>query len=57
VQNPEAECFDSPPIDYSSPYDLRARLSIIGKQIINYSREADDTVLKLAQGLIIPDPN
>jgi len=55
VQNPEAECYDSPPIDYSCAYNLGSRLSIIGQQIINYSREADDAVLKLAQQLIIPE--
>ena len=55
VQNPEAECFDPPPIDYSRPYDLNDRLSIIGQQIINYSREADDAVLKMASELIISE--
>lgn len=51
VQNPEADCFDPPPIEYNRAYSLTDRLSIIGQQIINYSREANEKTLKLATRL------
>lgn len=52
IQNPEAECFDPPPLDFDKPISLQQRLSLIGQQIINYSREASQELLKLAQWLV-----
>jgi hypothetical protein len=51
VQNPEAECYDPPPMDLEKPLSLRSRLSLIGQQIIHYSRTADHELLKLANQL------
>lgn len=51
VQNPDSECFD-PPLDLDRPFSLVERLSLIGQQIINYSREANDNELEFAQSLV-----
>ena len=48
IQNPEAECLDPPPLDFTKPFSLDQRLQLIGQQIVNYSREADSELLKLA---------
>ena len=41
-----------PPMDFSKPFTLQQRLSAIGQQIVDYSREADDALLNLAGSLI-----
>lgn len=43
---------DDPPLDLSEPLSISQRLSIVGQQIINYSREADDDLLRIAASLI-----
>jgi hypothetical protein len=42
-----------PPMDFSNPFSLKQRLSVIGQQIIDYSREADEAMLNLAASLIV----
>ena len=48
VQEAAAECIDGPPLDLTSPLPLANRIRIIGQQIIDYSREADEEFLRLA---------
>ena len=53
VQRAGAELIeDDPPLDLSEPLSISQRLSIVGQQIINYSREADDDLLRIAASLI-----
>lgn len=52
TQNPESECYDPPPLELSQAYDLSQRLAIIGQQIYNYSRDADEKLLSLANQLM-----
>jgi hypothetical protein len=53
VQRAGAELIEEdPPLDLSKPLPVNQRLSIIGQQIINYSREADDDLLRIAASLI-----
>lgn len=51
IQNPEAECLDPPPMDFSKPFSLEQRLSLIGQQIIDYARDADPELLEFASAL------
>lgn len=48
VQEASAECIDGPPLDLTVPLTLANRIRIIGQQIIDYSREADEDFLRLA---------
>ena len=41
LQNPEVECFDPPPMDFSRPFPLAERLTLIANQIVNYARTDD----------------
>lgn len=52
VQNPEAECFDPPPMDFTNPFSLQQRISLVGQQIIDYARGANNDLLRLASSLI-----
>ena len=52
IQNPEAECFDPPAMDFNNPLRLKRRLQIIGQQILDYSRQATEADLRLAQELM-----
>jgi len=52
VQRSDAEIMVPPPMDFSKPFNLSQRLSVIGQQIIDYSREADEAMLNLAASLI-----
>ena len=54
VKNPAAEDLDNPPLDFEEPLSLSTRLSVIGQQIIDYSRTADEKLLNLAQQLAVP---
>ncbi|MGI9515601.1 MAG: hypothetical protein ACR2NP_01025 [Pirellulaceae bacterium] len=56
VQNPEAECFDPPPMDFERPLTLTQRLTLIGQQMINYSRDERPEMLELAELLVRLDP-
>ena len=40
------------PLGLSDPLSFKQRLAIIGQQIINYSRQADDDLLRTAASLI-----
>ena len=48
VQRSDAEIMVEPPMDFSKPFSLKERLGLIGQQIIDYSREADESLLNLA---------
>jgi len=52
VQRAGAEPLEDPPLDLSLPLSLDQRLAIIGQQIIDYSREADDSMLRAAAALV-----
>lgn len=52
TQNPESECYDPPPIDLTQAYSLSQRLAMIGQQIYNYSRGADEKLLSVANQLL-----
>ncbi len=53
VQRSGAELLEEDlPLDLSQHLPLNQRLAIIGQQIINYSREADDDLLRTAASLI-----
>jgi hypothetical protein len=53
VQRAGAELVeDDLPLDLSKPLSVSERLAIVGQQIINYSREADDDLLRVAASLI-----
>lgn len=52
LQRKKAPCLDGPAIDFDSPLLLDARLAIIGQQIIDYSRTADDEELMFASKLV-----
>ncbi len=52
VQRSEAECFVPPPLDFCQPFPLAQRLSVIGQQIIDYSRDGDEDLLNQAAALV-----
>lgn len=52
VQKSDAEILVPPPLELELPLSLIQRLNIIGQQIIDYSREASDEELNIAQQLI-----
>lgn len=53
IKRPNAESMDDgPPIDFDAPLLLPARLAIIGQQIIDYSRIANDDQLAFAAKLV-----
>ena len=52
VQRAGAEPLEDEPLDLTQPLSLDQRLAIIGQQIINYSRDADDNLLRAAANLI-----
>jgi hypothetical protein len=53
VKRSNAESMDDgPPINFNQPLSLRQRLAIIGQQIIDYSRTADDAELSFAAKLV-----
>ena len=52
VQKSDAEVLVPPPLELDKPLSLIQRLKIIGQQIIDYSREASDEELSIAQQLI-----
>lgn len=52
VQASGADPLEDPPLDLSVPMTLEQRLAIIGQQIIDYSREADDDLLRAAAELV-----
>jgi len=52
VQANGADPLEDSPLDLSVPMPLDQRLAIIGQQIIDYSREADDGLLRAAADLV-----
>jgi len=52
VQRTGAEPLEDPPIDLSTPMPLEQRLKIIGQQIYNYARDADEDLLSTAKALL-----
>lgn len=52
VQKAEADCVDGPPIDLEVPFPLRQRLSIVGDQILSYSRDRDMDLINFAKSLV-----
>ena len=52
VQKSDADVLVPPPLDLENPLSLVQRLNIIGQQIIDYSREASEEDLKMAQQLV-----
>lgn len=54
VQHEDAECLVPPPMDFDESFTLTERLSVIGQQIMDYSRDADEELLGLAKQLVTP---
>ena len=52
VQKSEAEILVPPALELDQALTLTRRLNIIGQQIIDYSREASDQDLNMAQRLV-----
>ncbi|MEL7500219.1 MAG: hypothetical protein AAFN77_21665 [Planctomycetota bacterium] len=52
LQRADVPCLDGPPLDFSQPTSLSQRLSIIGQQIIDYSRTATEEELNFAGRLV-----
>ena len=52
VQRAGADPLEDQPLDLSIPLTLNQRLAIIGQQIIDYSRQADDDLLRAAADLV-----
>ncbi len=52
VQRSGADPLEDLPLDLSKPLPLQQRLAIIGQQIIDYSRQADDDLLRTAARLV-----
>ena len=51
VQHEDAECLVPPAMNFDQPLTLPMRLAVIGQQIIDYSRDADERLLKFAAQL------
>ena len=52
VQKASAECVDGPPVDLNVPFSLQQRLSMVGDQILNYSRNRDMELINFAKTLV-----
>ena len=52
VQRAGADPLEDQPLDLTTPLTLQQRLAIIGQQIIDYSREADNDLLQAAADLV-----
>ena len=52
IQNPDADCLVPPALDPGKPLTLKHRIALIGRQIMDYSRTADDQLLQLASQMV-----
>lgn len=52
VQKAEAECLETPPVELSVPFSLPRRLSIVGDQILMYSRSRENELIEFAKTLV-----
>lgn len=55
VQHEDADCLVPPPLDFDQPFTLLQRIALIGQQILDYSRDADPSLLEFAERLAASD--